>query len=328
MRRLLVVVSLVPFVALSQAADSPIVTCGMAYSSLQAEFVADAAQLAPYVCEDPGEFNARAVRLLDQINARIERFNTRFVGEQCDPDMALPLAAKNSADVRLVLQQELGAVPLDKFCNGISDTVVLCGNNLDDPGELCDGSALGGQSCASLGNGTGTLACASNCQSFDLSGCSGPAFCGNGVIEDGEACDARGSTATCDSDCTVPACGDGTVNPFAGEQCDAGGPAAFCDADCTIATCGDGTLNPLAGEQCDAGGQQTTTCEVNCRIPACGDGILNVAAGEACDDGNGVSGDGCSATCGIEGVQASRAQPMRRGPGLLASNRPSGRAAR
>jgi cysteine-rich repeat protein len=33
--------------------------------------------------------------------------------------------------------------------------------------------------------------------------------------------------------------------------------------------------------------------------PACGDGLLNVA-GETCDDGNGNSGDGCTATCLLE----------------------------
>lgn len=33
--------------------------------------------------------------------------------------------------------------------------------------------------------------------------------------------------------------------------------------------------------------------------PACGDGRINLA-GEECDDGNGVSGDGCTATCVLE----------------------------
>jgi fibro-slime domain-containing protein len=37
--------------------------------------------------------------------------------------------------------------------------------------------------------------------------------------------------------------------------------------------------------------------------PACGDGLINVA-GEECDDGNGDSGDGCTATCTLEADSA------------------------
>lgn len=36
---------------------------------------------------------------------------------------------------------------------------------------------------------------------------------------------------------------------------------------------------------------------------ACGDGNLNPSLGEECDDGNTVSGDGCSAGCGLEALQ-------------------------
>jgi len=35
--------------------------------------------------------------------------------------------------------------------------------------------------------------------------------------------------------------------------------------------------------------------------PACGNGIVRVSSGEQCDDGNQTSGDGCSATCQLEG---------------------------
>jgi hypothetical protein len=66
----------------------------------------------------------------------------------------------------------------------------LCGNGVRDNGELCDGTDLGGQSCADHGM-KGTLGCSGLC-SFDLSGCA-PLSCGNGVIDpnSGERCDGE-----------------------------------------------------------------------------------------------------------------------------------------
>jgi hypothetical protein len=48
------------------------------------------------------------------------------------------------------------------------------------------------------------------------------AVCGNSIVEYGETCDAGGQSATCDSNCTAPSCGDGTLNTSAGEVCDPG----------------------------------------------------------------------------------------------------------
>jgi cysteine-rich repeat protein len=83
---------------------------------------------------------------------------------------------------------------------------------------------------------------------------SGPgAVCGNGIVETGEDCDASGEAAECDEDCTLPACGDGTLNVSAGEQCDDGGTAGGdrCSPVCT----------PVA-EVVDACVSQNHTCVV------------------------------------------------------------------
>jgi hypothetical protein len=60
----------------------------------------------------------------------------------------------------------------------------LCGDGLVSQGEACDGNALAGQTCASLGFASGTLACR-QCH-FDTAACS---FCGNGAINGKEQCD-------------------------------------------------------------------------------------------------------------------------------------------
>ena len=60
-------------------------------------------------------------------------------------------------------------------------------------------------------------------------------------------------------------------------------------------TCGNGITEGT--EQCDGG----ATCAADCTLlPVCGNGV--VTATETCDDGNTVSGDGCDATCHLEGA--------------------------
>jgi len=93
-------------------------------------------------------------------------------------------------------------------------------------------------------------------------------------------------------------CGDGLV--VCGEQCDVGGESATCDADCTLPQCGDGTLNVTAGEQCDDGNRNPFDgCSNDCI--ACGNGIRTPP--EECDDGNTFSGDSCDAQCHYCDVQ-------------------------
>jgi fibro-slime domain-containing protein len=58
---------------------------------------------------------------------------------------------------------------------------------------------------------------------------------------------------------------------------------------------GDGDTDP--GDDAGITCAQSAVCAKP--KPACGDGLLNVD-GETCDDGNGVSGDGCTATCTLE----------------------------
>jgi hypothetical protein len=47
----------------------------------------------------------------------------------------------------------------------------VCGNNIKEGSEVCDGTDLSGQTCASQGFDGGTLACNARCDGFDASGC-------------------------------------------------------------------------------------------------------------------------------------------------------------
>jgi len=143
--------------------------------------------------------------------------------------------------------------------------------------------------------------------------CQNAHFCGNSVIEEGEACDtgplnSDTRSGACRTNCTKPECGDGVTDP--GEQCDGGSRNSdtitnACRTNCMSAHCGDGTVDDA--EQCDAGLDNSDTqpnadCRMNCLRPRCGDNIIDT--GEECDAGlqNGIPESGCTSQCTIERV--------------------------
>jgi fibro-slime domain-containing protein len=211
----------------------------------------------------------------------------------------------------------------------VCTTTIACGNNILDPGEVCDPP--------------GTAGCKAGCKSFTPS--TTPPMCNNGTVEDGEGCDppnvGNGCSATCQVEpgwtCPTPTqcfanprCGDGNVDLSLGEQCENPPapqvPHVGCGADCkaqpgytcvglTAAdslcykpVCGDGVVQP--GEQCDDGnnGAGCVGCQLTAGwacptegaacIPKCGDGLK--VTGEECDDGNKNDDDGCNKGCKIE----------------------------
>lgn len=298
---LAVVPAIAVLASIAHAGVSPAVKCGVAYSKLQAVFARDAAKLAPALCVSPAEFNTRAAALVAKINAKIASFNAAYSDAGCDVDIEFPVPDKDTAQVMLVLQNEFGAVPLDKYCNALPDSPeALCGNAGEDPGEVCDLTDLGGQSCESLGNGEGTLACSPDCQGFDLSGCTGTPICGDGVPESGESCDTGGESASCDVDCTAAQCSDGLVNGAAGELCDDGNVvnSDACLDTCQPAWCGDGYLRTGVETCDDQNTNNTDACLNSCQIATCGDGVTRAGV-ESCDDGNAVQTDACTNTCQV-----------------------------
>ena len=100
--------------------------------------------------------------------------------------------------------------------------------------------------------------------------------CGDGIVQDGEACDdgdANADDAGCTSTCALAVCGDGLL--WAGQE-----------------ACDDGDAN--ADDQ---------ACTTACEHATCGDGLL-WADVEACDDGNLDGHDGCSPACVLPEVRS------------------------
>ena len=198
-----------------------------------------------------------------------------------------------------------------------SDCLPVCGNDVVETGETCDGA------CSDCNDGvactqdamTGSAAtcnvqctnspitacvdgdgcCAPGCDTTNDSDCD--AVCGNGIIEGGETCDPVadcpttcndmdacttdtlvGGAATCDAVCLYQAITACTD----GDGCCPSGCDANMDDDC-VAICGNAVVEP--GEACDP----MTSCP---------------ASVADCDDGNACTGDqfsgdpsDCSAAC-------------------------------
>lgn len=133
-------------------------------------------------------------------------------------------------------------------------------------------------------------------------------FCGDGVIDVGEACDdgalnSRTQPGACRPGCAAWRCGDGVVDP--GEGCDDGRsnsdvlPGA-CRTTCSVATCGDGVTD--GRERCDDGAANSNSapdaCRLTCVPASCGDGVIDT--GEECDDATSnsdVRANACRTDC-------------------------------
>jgi len=177
-----------------------------------------------------------------------------------------------------------------------SGPITGCGDHFICGTEVCDATNLNGQTCATLSypDASGTLACAANCQSFNMNGCVG--LCGNNTVDSTyEACDG---TALAGKDCgdfgTPSATGTLTCMP---------GCNAFNLSGC-VNTCGNNSKDP--DEVCDgtdlvsstcasfrAGATGSLSCLPDCSgfdfsacTNVCGDGTIDVASGELCDSAN------------------------------------------
>ncbi len=86
----------------------------------------------------------------------------RWEGDLGGVENPATIQIQNNMNVMAVFQSLAPAEPQ----MGMS----TCGNGVLENGEQCEGSNLGGQSCSTLGNGSGTLVCASDC-TFNMGSC-------------------------------------------------------------------------------------------------------------------------------------------------------------
>ena len=200
------------------------------------------------------------------------------VGEQCEAGQL------GDADC-----QRVGGFyePAGLACNSacrydVSACAGRCGDGLVNGTEECDGSALGAATtCDAIGfYGATPLRCTAAC-TYDRAVCAPTGFCGDGVINGGEQCDAAAlAGANCQS---------------AGGYYEPGGLA--CNGECRFdfggcsGRCGDGELNGL--EACEPG------LPLDAAHDTCGDfGFYNTAAAVTCSGICQLDVAACSGRCG------------------------------
>ncbi len=180
-----------------------------------------------------------------------------------------------------------------------------CGDGVVNEGEVCDGDALGTETCQSLGFDTGALACQSDCAEFDSSGCyscsvscggigCGGLSCGpNGMVCSTGICVCSGNGGT--SENSESSCGDSYDNDCDGNtdcddsNCDGvscgpngvvcSGGSCLCPGSGTEALCGDGVDNDCDGS--------TDCADTDCAGSSCGLHGLFCAGGDCACLGNG-----------------------------------------
>ena len=141
--------------------------------------------------------------------------------------------------------------------------------------EMCDGAALDGQSCSSLGYYGGTLGCEAGCEAFAVTDCASHGRCGDGDIQSGygEACDGQnmgGNTCqslglgihglSCSATCDIAAGSCHEALQLGGSDDDSGSAVAT-DAAGNLYLAGS-TVSTLAG-QSSAGGRDAFVIKRN-----------------------------------------------------------------
>ncbi len=154
-----------------------------------------------------------------------------------------------------------------------STTTITTGTTLTTvtTGTSDETQSTGGDTSTTTSTSSDTTA--SDVTSSTGSSTTGPGFCGDAIIQPGEACD------------------DGAAN----------GDEQPCRNDCVLGVCGDGVLcsGCVAPETCDDGNQiADDACDLECQTTTCGNGVQD--QGEECDDGNEIVGDGCGPRCLVE----------------------------
>lgn len=74
-------------------------------------------------------------------------------------------------------------------CTLFTNACSTCGDGQLAATEACDGTNFGGLTCSDLGYEGGTLSCAADCSQIFEGNCQVAPTCGNGVLDQGEACD-------------------------------------------------------------------------------------------------------------------------------------------
>jgi hypothetical protein len=154
----------------------------------------------------------------------------------CDQDLDLTTALSPGGtydvDYNVLVNTGSWSVSLTAFWYEVP--IPICGNGTLDPGEVCDGAELDGETCVSQGFDAGTLACNPSCTGYDTSACRfyqcGNDYCEPAVGEDCESCELDCNGLQSGNPGNRYCCGDGDgQNPVDCSDPRCTGNGNFCD---------------------------------------------------------------------------------------------------
>ncbi|MBU2406484.1 MAG: MBL fold metallo-hydrolase, partial [Nanoarchaeota archaeon] len=93
-----------------------------------------------------------------------------YDSSQCTSGSCVSIPGKCACD-GICTSKEQGYVDGGGICGDCDINQPVCGDNLTESPEVCDGTDLGGQTCVTKGYDYGNLACLSNCGGYDTSDC-------------------------------------------------------------------------------------------------------------------------------------------------------------
>ncbi|MBN1961695.1 MAG: hypothetical protein JW841_12170 [Deltaproteobacteria bacterium] len=204
-------------------------------------------------------------------------------------------------------------------------TTAICPDDIVSGPETCDTLNMNSETCVSLGFNAGTLACASDCMSFNVSNCHGISTCGNGHRDPKEYCEGDefgpwgilcislglgSGTLTCNIDCTVNTSTCNAADPCAATRY-ANGLCDVCDIiggkpdpEC-LSLC---TANGVCANRFDFNTNRWTCTHAGLVDPdcgTCGNGIIEI--NELCDGNRFAHGkDTCMAYGYLGGTLSCR----------------------
>jgi hypothetical protein len=128
------------------------------------------------VSANSAEFNNSGISTSDENSKDNVKFNPNQYGEYLGLDVEGGKAYVAWTDTRHYYPGSTNESQAENVGFALVDwsgAGAVCGNNLIESPEVCDGSDLGGQTCLSKGFTGGTLACNGSCSAFDTSSCTG-----------------------------------------------------------------------------------------------------------------------------------------------------------
>jgi len=131
------------------------------------------------VSANSAEFNNSGISTSDENSGNNTYYNPNQYGEYLGLDVEAGKAYIAWTDTRNYFPGSSSNPQAENVGFALVDfsgsAAALCGDNLIESPELCDGSDLGGQTCATKKFAGGTLACSSDCAAFVTTACTGGA---------------------------------------------------------------------------------------------------------------------------------------------------------